>query len=219
MKAALLVLLLSVGIAAAGGFMMFKASRIPIDDREVVLNQPRHLITRQMEIESAAMGNRREPDSKATDETGTPIEIASSRASRPQFVLFIKTDCPCSIDAQPLFNRLASRFKGHVDFVGVIDGDAVQAKSFAGLYSAAFPVVPDKSLSVIHGFQAKAGIYAALVAKNGHLIKMWPGYSASLLKEMNHHLAQAAGVPETYFDPEYAPIQKAAGCAYAATWN
>jgi hypothetical protein len=136
----------------------------------------------------------------------------------PQFVLFIKDACPCSIDAQPIFNKLAERFKSKVQFVGVIDGDQIAAKKFASQFSVEFPVVGDKDLTVIHKFGAQAGVFSALLARNGHLIKMWPGYSADLLAKMNHEMSQATDSKETPFDPEYAPKKKTTGCAFASNW-
>jgi peroxiredoxin len=179
------------------------------------LNYPRHYVTQAMELETAAMKNRRVSEVTAGDELGRRVVVAGGQ---PQFLLFIKDGCPCSIDAQPLFNRLARQFDGKVQFLGVIDGDADKAKVYAEHYNCAFPVLADKNLAIAREFEAKGGLYSVLVARNGHIVKMWPGYSAEMLGEMNHLVAQEGEVKEVAFDPQYAPTVKTAGCAYPGDW-
>ena len=77
-------------------------------------------------------------------------------------------------------------------------------------------MIPDPSLRLIHGFKALGAIFTALVARNGHIVKMWPGYNIEMLAQMNELLSEEAGVKETYFDPQYAPKVKTAGCAFGS---
>jgi hypothetical protein len=220
MRPSHLVLVLSSALAACGGFMIYQAkTHVVTNETGIQLIQPVHFVTHQMEVETTAMGNRREPEIRATSELGKPVVLASPTAPEPQFILFIKNDCPCSINAQPIFNDLARKFKNTIGFDGVIDGSTSEAKNYASQFSVAFPVVGDQSLNAIHKFGALAGVYSALVARNGHLIKMWPGYCADMLADMNHMLSAAGGSKETPFDPEYAPKKKTTGCAYEAGWQ
>ena len=168
-----------------------------------------HFVTDQMELESKAVANRVAPPFSRKDDYGA--EVSVGKGPRPQFVLFIKRGCPCSIDAQPLFSRLALKYKKDVEFVGVIDEDA---KEFATQFKATFPVVNEPSLDLMRAYDARASVYCALVARNGHIVKMWPGYSAAWLKDMNALLAKAAAVKVTPFDPQYAPVEKATGCPF-----
>jgi peroxiredoxin len=207
-----------VAAIVAGGLLVARNGKPASDDFGIDFGAPRHLVTRQMEIETAAMKNRRPPELATTSELGKPIVIAHEGAERPQFVLFIKDGCPCSIDAQPLFNELARKFQGHIDFVGVIDGDREHALKYAEQYSAAFPVAPDGNLGIARAFGAKGGLYSALIARNGHIVKMWPGYSADILKEMNGLFCEESALKTSPFDPKYAPKQEAAGCAYTGNW-
>ncbi|HWD41972.1 MAG TPA: hypothetical protein VG944_24240 [Fimbriimonas sp.] len=217
MRIAFLALPFTLSVAAAGGFLMAYAKRQPTPG--IDLSQPPHVITRQMEIETAAMANHRAPDLTGISDQNKPIKLAPDNAPRPQFVLFIKDECPCSVNAQPIFNDLSRKYKGSVDFYGVIDGDVAKAKNYAGQFSVAFPVIGDKDLKIIHAYEAKAGVYSALIARNGHIVKMWPGYCVDILKEMNDLLSQTAGIKTTPFDPEYAPTKRAAGCAFEADWK
>ena len=169
----------------------------------------RHFVTARMELETKAAANRLAPTFTRKDPYGT--EVSVGKGPRPQFVLFIKRGCPCSIDAQVLFSRLALKFKDSVEFVGVIDKDA---KEFATQFRASFPVVEEPSLGLMRSFDARASVYSALVARNGHIVKLWPGYSAAWLQEMNALLAKAAATKETPFDPQYAPKEKTSGCPF-----
>ena len=172
----------------------------------------RHFVTAQMELESKAAAQRLAPPFVRKDEYG--MEVSVGKGARPQFVLFIKRGCPCSIEAQVLFSRLALKYRKEVEFVGVIDKDA---KEFATQFKATFPVVNDPSLNLMRAYDARASVYSALVARNGHIVKMWPGYSAAWLGEMNALLAKAAAIEETPFDPQFAPKEKATGCAFLFT--
>ncbi len=53
--------------------------------------------TEAMAREAAASFSR-------SDVKGNPATISGHELARPQFVLFILDGCPCSIDAQPIFN-------------------------------------------------------------------------------------------------------------------
>lgn len=169
----------------------------------------RHNVTAQMELESKAKVNRVAPTFERVDPFGKKVSVGAG--ARPQMVLFIKKGCPCSFDAQPLFNKLALKYKDKVDFVGVIDKGA---RDWSNQLSVVFPVVEEPSLGLMKAYDARSSVYSALVARNGHIVKMWPGYSANWLKEINGLLAKASATKPTPFDPEYAPQTKAAGCPF-----
>lgn len=172
----------------------------------------RHDVTAQMELETKAMTNRLAPAFTRKDSYGTQVQVG--KGPKPQFVLFIKQGCPCSIESQLLFSKLSRKFRDTVQFVGVIDKDG---QAFATQYKASFPVIEEPSLGLMKAFDARASVYSALVARNGHIVKMWPGYSADWLKEMNTLLAKASATKETPFDPEYAPKDKASGCPFSGS--
>ncbi len=184
----------------------------PVDDFGVdaaELARVKHDVTAQMELEAKAQTNRLAPAFSRTDTYGKAVAVG--KGEKPQFVLFIKRGCPCSIEAQVLFNKLARRYDGKVEFVGVIDKDS---QNFATQFKSAFPIVDEPSKGLMKAYDARASVYSALVARNGHIVKMWPGYSAGWLKEMNGLLAKASATPEKPFDPEFAPKEKASGCPF-----
>lgn len=169
----------------------------------------RHFVTAQMEVETTAMANKVAPAFTRKDDFGKTATVGAS--DHPQMVIFVKFGCPCSVDATPIFNKLAHKYEGKIDFVGVIDK---KAKDFSNQFRVSYPLIEEPSLKLMKAFDARASVYSALVARNGHIIKMWPGYSASWLQEMNGLMAKASATKETPFDPEYAPKEKASGCPF-----
>lgn len=174
-------------------------------------NQPKHPITPDMERETGRLALKPAPDFTLTDPSGRSVRLGGY--GKPQFILFILDGCPCSVDAQPIMTKLSKRYDGKVDFVGVIDAGMDKAKDWKRLYSVPFPIVPDPDVKVIHAYEAKHSVYNCLVVE-GRIVKMWPGYSADILKQINGELAKAAGVEEMPFDPEYAPKAKTSGCLF-----
>ncbi len=207
----LLLAALAVGCAPSAPSSSANADleRLGIDPAEYA--KVHHDVTARMELEAKSQANRLAPAFARTDPYGKTVNVG--KEPMPQMVVFVKKGCPCSIDAQPLFNKLARRFEGKVEFVGVIDKEA---KDFSTQFRVAFPVIEEPTLKLMRAYDARASVYSALVARNGHIVKMWPGYSAAWLKEMNGLLAKASATPEKSFDPEYAPTEKASGCPFTS---
>ena len=205
-------------LACLGGLMWVQAkarSESPYSDSvNIITSQPRHLITTQMVAETDAKRNALEPTFVTKDVTGATVTIGNHSGSKPQFVYFIVDGCPCSFDAEPLFHDLFKQFKGSIDFVSVTNGDLTKAKLWESELVPPYPVVSDPKEEIIHAYGAKAAIYSALITKDGHIAKMWPGYSKDLLLEMNSLMAKLAAVPEKPFNTKYAPTTKATGCAF-----
>lgn len=174
-------------------------------------NQPKHPITPEMEKETGLQALKDAPRFVVADSDG--VERTIGDGSRPQFLLFILDGCPCSVDAQPIMTKLSKRFAGQIDFYGVIDAGVQKAKDWKRTYSVPFPIIPDPDVKIIHGYGAKHSVYNCVI-KDGKIVKMWPGYSVDLMKDINATLAKAAGVPERPFDPEYAPKAKTSGCLF-----
>ena len=200
--------------AGFGGLLAYVAYAAPRTVPGLV--QPlsvRHRVTRSMEEESAARARKRAPVFALKSYDGVPIQLGGVHL-RPTFVYFVKEGCPCSYDANPFYKGLADAFKGDVDFVAVTDADEVGAKRWSTELSVPFPVVSDPKAEVMKAYNAKSSVYSALVDREGRIVKIWPGYSQSLLREMNQSLAREAGTAEKPFDTRFAPVEKAAGCAF-----
>lgn len=214
MKAYSVTLPIAVLFAGSGLVLAYRAHQKPKVDYGLTLGRPQHPVTPQMLMETSAKSNLRVPEVDRKDVYGKSVLIGAASAAKPQFVLFIKQGCPCSVDAQPYFNKLSQKYKNSVDFYGVMDASPALVKKYSTEMQVPFPVLDDADLKVIHGFGAKASVYSALVARNGHIVKMWPGYSDTMLQEINAAVAMAAGVSVTPFTPAYAPTTQTSGCTF-----
>lgn len=205
-------------LACAGGALMVasKTSK-PASygtDPFLLPGAVRHLVTAEMVSETAARTSKLLKTFRVADSEGKTVVLGSHDAAHPQFVYFILDGCPCSYDAEPLFHKLFKRFRDHIDFAAVTDGDRKKAHDWSIQLLVNYPIVPDPAKEIIHAYGARASVYSALIGRDGHVIKMWPGYSAGLLQDMNATMARAAGLPAQPFDTEYAPKVKATGCAF-----
>jgi hypothetical protein len=207
-----------LALACAGGALMLaaKANRdLPRGiDPWLLPGAARHLVTPKMSAETAKASSNLLPTYRVGDSDGKTVVLAARGAARPQFVYFILDGCPCSYDADPLFRKLSKRFRGKVDFIAVTDGDRARAHDWSVQLLEPYPVIPDPEKKIIHAYGAKASVYSTLISTQGRVVKMWPGYSAGLLQDINATLASEAHVPVQPFDPEYAPKVKATGCAF-----
>ncbi len=209
----LLKITIPIGILIAlFGVTLMLQARSPKEDPFASVT--RHEVTPKMEKISGSWARRTAPTFSTKDAAGQPLQLAQALAHGPVFLYFIKDGCPCSIDAQPLFNHLRDKFKGKVSFVGVIDVDSAAAKKWAGKNAMTDPLLADAKRDVIHAYKATNSAFSALVLQDGTIEKMWPGYSKEYLLDMNSRLADALGEKVTSFDTLYAPPSKTAGCYF-----
>jgi peroxiredoxin len=208
---------LSIALFCTGLVLYISARPKAGPELGIDFNQPpKHPITTEMVKKADTMARKPAPAFSLTDVKGEPRQISGSKLDRPQLVLFILDSCPCSIDAQPLFNKFSKHWEGKVDFVGVINTDAKKGRSWASDYRAAFPVVADPKLEIIHAYKAQQSVYSALVSTHGEIVKLWPGYSADMMQEMNKLMAEEVGEPVRPFDTQYAPTEKTSGCYFGS---
>lgn len=194
--------------------MMIAANQPHFVEVDLSEAKVRHLVTPEMIKETGMAATRVAPEFSAIDSEGKAVKLAGKGAKLPQFVYFVLDGCPCSYDAEPLFHKLFKRYKGKVDFVSITNGNVKQAHEWSVQMLVNYPVIPDPTKKIIHAYKAKSSVYSALISREGTIFKMWPGYSADILREINARMAGAAGVKEMPFDPEYAPKTKATGCSF-----
>lgn len=202
---------LGVLFAAVGVFLMLQS---PTAEPPPPLPVTRHTVTKKMETITGGWARRTAPGIDMKDASGAQFDLKQSLEKGPVFLYFIKEDCPCSVDAQPLFNRLRNKFKDKVSFAGIIDVDAAKGKKWAEINAMTDPMLPDPKLKLIHSYKATNSTFSALVLQDGTILKMWPGYSAEYLQDMNTLFAKALGEPVTKFDTAYAPAKRTAGCYF-----
>ena len=147
-----------------------------------------------------------------TDTFGTKFDLEKYRAGRPAVVVFILGKCPCSLEAQNLFNELQTNYSDDVRFVGVCKGDLASAKQFVAEASVNFPVVADDG-TIAKAYDAKKSVYTALVGADGKIIKVYPGYGKMMAADLNDKLAKLIGqMPKPIPSMSILPKEDSAGC-------
>jgi peroxiredoxin len=213
-KLAAIFVPLGISLAAAGAIMYY-ASTKPASAATAsnIVSEVRHPVSQEMLLAAAAMSQKTAPFFKVKDAHDKEVQIGGT-GKKPQFVYFILSGCPCSFDAQPLFNNLYKRFKDKVDFIGVISSGKDKAIDFAGQTMTFGPIVCDEKQAIIKAFGAKQSTYNLVVRPDGTIAKAWPGYWKDQLNELNAMLAKLTGEPEVPFDAQYAPVKKTSGCYF-----
>lgn len=213
MKLAFVFVPLGVALAVAGGLMYYAAQRSEPQQKPYIVGEVRHEVSPAMVANAKAMSKKTAPFFKTKDAHGIDVQIGGA-GKKPQFVYFILEGCPCSLDAQPLFNKMYLRYKDKVDFIGVISSPKDKALNYAGETSLLHPIVADPEKKIIAGYGIKQSTYSVLILPNGIIDTMWPGYSSPMLKELNADLAKLTNTKEVAFDTLYAPKELASGCYF-----
>lgn len=129
-------------------------------------------------------------------------------------LIFIKEGCPCSEAAEPCFLRLTRAYGSRIAFVGIIDGDVAVAERWIREHDTPYPVLADPDLKLIQSLSAERSAYVTLVTSDGTVERLWPGYSARMLRELGARLASIAGMAEVPLDVSDAPEELTSGCPF-----
>lgn len=206
------VLAASLALASAGASLYVAAGRAKVDDLGLDWSQPKHPVTPDMWEDSKKSQGLVAPRFVRKDLNGAEVEIGGEGS--PQFLYFIQNACPCSVDAQPLYARLEQKFGERARFIGVTDGYPEEAVKWARQMDVQFSLVSDPSTAIMQAYAVPRSVYALLIGKDGRIVKMWPGYGAEMLQEVNRLLAKELGEKEEPFDPQYAPKESLSGCKF-----
>lgn len=201
-----------LGLAlAAAGAVMFAKSRPAVSEPPA---PTRHLVTEAMELNAKSLSSNVSPLHEATTYDGKKVDLIESLKKGPVFVYFIQDGCPCSVDAEPLFQRIYKKWKDSVTFVGVIDKGTDRAQDWVRVFKTPYAIVPDQQKTIIHSFKALNSAFSVLVNKEGKIEKAWPGYSKGYLLDINATMAKLTGKPAGELDTAYAPVERTTGCAF-----
>lgn len=174
----------------------------------------RYPVTDEMRKAAASLKLTKAPELVATDYLGNNYENNVLKQGYPTLIFFIKSGCPCSMDAQPIFNNMAKAFGPNARFLGVFDDNAVEAKAFANLNQVTFPILLDQKHDWIEAYKMTASASMALVDGKGQIVQVWPGYSQSIIRQANFLLGTLAGCGPQEFDYSMAPKELTAGCEF-----
>lgn len=179
-----------------------------------LLDEPRHPVTQPMWQRSRAIEGKPAPDFTLTGADGKPVNLSEERNGGAVMLVFTKDGCPCSIESQPFFNTLAKGYAGHVTFLGIIDAPKHVASKYHDDFSVPYEMVLAGEGDVFRVFDARQSVYSTLVAKDGTVVRQWPGYSKKLLVEINAALSKVSGQPLVKLDTAMAPDKESSGCAF-----
>jgi len=203
--------------ALAGGAMIYAAKTnapAPVSNEYKVLAQPRHPVTEQMWKQADGTRGQLAPDFSVTDIEGKNESLDTLTQNGPLFIYFVLDGCPCSIEAEPHYERLSRQFKGAVNFLAVTNAKPDVAKKWKDEFAVPFAVVSQPQLELMNKFAVQRAVYCLLIGQNKKIIRMWHGYSASMLQEVNREMSNATNQPVKKFDSGTAPEIMTSGCAF-----
>jgi peroxiredoxin len=160
----------------------------------------KHFVTPRQLADSNAMVNRVVGGLEATGHDGRRHRWADLSGGQPVVIVFIKDGCPCSLEFQPFFQRVADLYRGRVRFVGVIDASVKAARQYATEQHVPYPILADPDRRIIRLLKAQHGGYLALLTVEGVIDAFWPGCTATTMRDLGRRIARLAGVAERPLD-------------------
>lgn len=146
---------------------------------------------------------------KGTD--GKEYDSATITKEKPLFVVFWKERCPHNKKASELFNAIHKAYAGKVPFVGIVNANAEGAKSWVEQFGLNYALLPDASKEVIGAYKVKYSICTFEIGTNGKVVRVFEGYGADAMKQLNEAMAKAAGASVADIDLSGAPGRRTWG--------
>jgi hypothetical protein len=174
----------------------------------------KHYVTPAQLLESGGLADRKVRSVSAVARDGTVFSWSGMNGTRPLVLVFIRRGCPCSVDFEPFFHRLASRYWDVAEFAAVIDAGADDAHAYASANQTPYRVLADPDRAIIDRFEVKNGGYVALVRPEGAIDALWPGCSAEMMRELGRRIAELGAVTERPIDVAGMPGALTTGCPF-----
>jgi len=199
-----------------GGLMgQFLVVRDPASPAAVAFRtMQEHPITAELTQAAERTQGKSAPDFLAADLNGNAFSLKSLTGTKPLVLFFIELNCPCSRDAAPLLDRLATQYGDAVHVVGVIDAKPEEARAWAKTVGCRFPLLADPALKIIGLYGAERSVYTTIVAPDGRIAKTYPGYSRQMLREISGRLAAWNHLTVPEMDVTEAPEKMVSGCPF-----
>lgn len=175
---------------------------------------PRHPVTQEMEKSAGAEAGRAAPEFSLKSSKDEVVSSKELLKKGPVVVVMTKDGCPCSIESQPFFNQIHESYQDVATFVGIIDADIPVAQLYVSSLSVPYPILTETGEKTFRDFGAKQSVYTYLIGKDGKVVRVWPGYSAKTLIELNQAVADAAGVKARVLALKDAPAVMTSGCYF-----
>jgi hypothetical protein len=182
--------------------------------RAPALATQKHYVKPAQLVDSGALAGRKVPSFSAVASDGMAFTWTGMSGARPLVLVFIRRDCPCNVDFEPFFHRLAGRYQDVAQFAGVIDAGADAAFAYATANKTPYRVLADPDRAIIDRFEAKNGGYIALLRPDGAIDTLWPGCSAEMMRELGRRIAELGAVTERTIDVAGMPGALTTGCPF-----
>jgi hypothetical protein len=174
----------------------------------------KHYVTPVQLAAAGALADGKVRSLSAVAHDGTPFTWPGTSATRPLVLVFVRRYCPCNVEFEPFFHRLAARYGEVAEFADVIDAGVDAARAYAAANKTPYRVLADPDRAIIDGFEAKNGGYVALVRPDGIIDTLWPGCSAAMLRELGRRIAELGAVTERSIDSDGMPGALTTGCPF-----
>ena len=130
----------------------------------------------------------------------------------PAVVVFILPGCPCSEEYEPLTQKLAAYLGSRAQVVGIVHGSADETAEWGRRFRTPFRLVADPDGAIARQYGAERSAYTALVLDGRTIHRLWPGFSAEMLREIAARLGGASVDSTGGFDAGGAPERLTSGC-------
>lgn len=151
------------------------------------------------------------PDFTAKASDGKTYTLASLTKDKTLVLYFIGHTCPVNAGAVTYYKQIQAAYKGKVNFIGVVDGDAKEFAEWQKTHDVKFPVLYDPELAIIRSYKAVASPWIVVVAPNGDVSIKQSGYSQAHLADLSATMAKASGVATAKLDFSSAPKEETFG--------
>lgn len=203
-------------VIVAGSLVLANYRPAPKLSAPNLLDTPRHPITAEMEKAADAVVGGTAPEISLIDTDKKPQTLSGYLAKGPVVLVMIKDGCPCSIEAQPFFNELASHFSGKATFVGVTDAPWREASKYKDDFAVPFPILMEPGMKTFEAYHSPRSVYTTIINPSGKVVKMFPGYSKQILNEIASTVATEANTKAPVLNLAMAPERANSGCEFGA---
>lgn len=195
-------------LAGAGYWLQTR----PKPNNWIPLEQPRHPVTKQMLESAEHMKKSKAPNFTLKTSEGETVEFKKLLGQGPIVIVFTLCECPCSIDAQPIFNSLAKSYAGHAQFLAIFKDKPEEIKKYGKINDVPYPMLADPNRDLISKYGARNSVYVALVSQDGRIENFWPGYDRKMIGELNDKVAALAGMYPQPVNLDKVPEILTSGC-------
>ncbi len=184
----------------------------PTSDSALISTGPRHPVTEKMSGVTSKLASLKVANFEGNDLNGNAVELESILKKGPAIVYSIKEGCPCSTDFEPFANSFSNRYRNQVTVLGIYNESPSAGKKWAEQHSSDHQIISDPSLDIVKQLKQERSVYVTLIDQSGQIVKSWPGYSKTMLLELDKLIQELVIVKVRAFDTAYAPVELASGC-------